>query len=124
MNRLILLCPIQKIQQPFFFEKRQPLTFVAQNDQVVAGLDIKDFSRFGRDHDLTFFSYFNQAKDMLSSRRNAKTQVILGLVVHQLVYTHIENLRQKLALVNIRKGLPRFPHLKILVMYECLRLLA
>ena len=42
----------------------------------------------------------------------------------QLIRGHAEEVRQCAQHQNIRQGVARFPYLKILVMYECLRLLA
>ena len=47
-----------------------------------------------------------------------------NFIQHQFVQRDFKQFRQQDQLVQIRCGVTRFPHLKILVMYECLRLLA
>ena len=70
-------------QKLFLFEDGDALLLIAQNQQIVARLDVKNFPRIGRDNDLPFVAQYIQsaqvAREFISYYHQYSTIIASGL---------------------------------------------
>lgn len=80
---------VQMLQKTFLFEDGDALFLIAQDQQIIARMDVKNFPSIGWNHNLPFISHFYHAKNVLAFGRYFQPQILLiGFLIKTLTNSY------------------------------------
>lgn len=89
-------------------QQGQALGFVAQDNELIAGLDVENLACLRRYYDLPFIADRDQPKGVPALGRYVQPGSG-GVIVDEIVQRDAENFRQLLAALNVGQTFPSFP---------------